>query len=324
MVYLIAEVGVNHQGDYDLALEHIRAAKQAGADAVKFQAFRATELASPDYAKEQLDFFAEVELTFPELGKLFEEAQKLGIVFLGTPFDMEAVDFLNQLPVPAFKASSGDLTNHPLLAHIARTGKPIYLSTGMSNIGEIVDAIGVCRRNGNQNITVLHCVSLYPTPPEQANLLAIRTLKDALDLPVGYSDHTVGIEACMAAVALGATVIEKHLVLDRSRKGPDAALSATPEELAELRKGIDMIYQELGDGNKIPRPGELEVAQVARRSLFTTRDLKKGEVLTPDLLTCHRPGSGIPASQYTEVVGHRVVRDIPSGEMLLWEMLEGV
>lgn len=324
MVYLIAEVGVNHQGDFNLALEHLRAAKQAGADAVKFQAFRARELASSDYAKDQLDFFAEVELTFAELGRLFDEAQKSDIVFLGTPFDAEAVDFLNQLPVPAFKVSSGDLTNHPLLAHIARTRKPVYLSTGMSNIGEIVDAIGVCRRNGNQEITVLHCVSLYPTPPEQANLLAIRTLRDALDLPVGYSDHTVGIEACLAAVALGATVIEKHLVLDRSRKGPDVALSATPEELAELRKGVDLIYQELGDGNKIPRLGELEVAQVARRSLFTTRDISKGEVLTPDLLTCHRPGSGIPASQYSEVVGHRVIRDLQAGEMLLWEMLEGV
>ncbi|MCD6282603.1 N-acetylneuraminate synthase family protein [bacterium] len=324
MVYLIAEVGVNHRGDYNLALEHLRAAKKAGADAVKFQAFRATELASADYAKDQLDFFAEVELTFPELGKLYEEAQKLEIVFLGTPFDTEAVDFLNELPVPAFKVSSGDLTNHLLLSYIARTQKPIYLSTGMSNIGEIVDAIGVCRRNGNQDITVLHCVSLYPTPPEQANLLAIRTLKEALDLPVGYSDHTVGIEACLAAVALGATVIEKHFVLDRSRKGPDVELSATPEEFTELRSGIDRIYEELGDGNKIPRPGEIEVAQIARRSLFTAHDVKKGEVLTPDLLTCHRPGSGIPASQYTEIVGHRVIRDVPAGEMLLWDMLEGV
>lgn len=245
-------------------------------------------------------------------------------MFLGTPFDTEAVDFLDQLPVPAFKVSSGDLTNHPLLAHIARNGKPIYLSTGMSNIGEIVDAVGVCRRNGNQDITVLHCVSLYPTPPEQANLLAIRTLAGALDLPVGYSDHTTGIEACLAAVALGATVIEKHFVLDRSRKGPDVKLSATPEELAELRHGVDKIYQELGDGNKVPRPGEMEVAQIARRSLFAARDIKKGEALTPDLLTCHRPGSGIPASQYSEVVGYRVIQDVPAGEMLLWEMLEGV
>ncbi len=324
MVYLIAEIGVNHRGDYGLALEHLRAAKEAGADAVKFQAFRASELASRVYARDQLDFFSEVELNFSDLERLFEEAQKLDVTFLGTPFDTDAVDFLDQLPVTAFKVSSGDLTNHPLLAYIARCGKPIYLSTGMSNIGEIVDATGVCRRNGNQDITVLHCVSLYPTPPEQANLLAIRTLAQSLDLPVGYSDHTVGIGACLAAVALGATVIEKHFVLDRSREGPDVALSATPGELTQLRRSIDAITLELGDGVKVPRPGELEVAQIARRSLFTVSDIKKGEVITPDLLTCHRPGTGIPASQYSEVVGHRATRDIPADEMLLWEMLEGV
>jgi N,N'-diacetyllegionaminate synthase len=304
MVYLIAEVGVNHKGDLAYAIEHVHAAKAAGADAVKFQTFKAGELASIKYAKEQVDFFSAVELQYPEFARLYEETIRVGIDFLSTPFDVSAVDFLDKLPVKAFKISSGDLTNYPLLAVIARKNKHILLSTGMSNIGEVSDAISVLRRNGNQDVTILHCVSLYPTPAASANLRAIRTLAETFDLPVGYSDHTVGNEACMAAVALGAIVIEKHFTLDKSQPGPDIALSASPEELAMLRKGIDFIFVALGDGRKIPQEGEEEMAMLARRSVFTTRAIEKGELITPDLLTVHRPGT--------------------EGDMLHWEMLEGV
>jgi N,N'-diacetyllegionaminate synthase len=324
MVYLIAEVGVNHKGDLAYAIEHVHAAKAAGADAVKFQTFKAGELASIKYAKEQVDFFSAVELQYPEFARLYEETIRVGIDFLSTPFDVSAVDFLDKLPVKAFKISSGDLTNYPLLAVIARKNKHILLSTGMSNIGEVSDAISVLRRNGNQDVTILHCVSLYPTPAASANLRAIRTLAETFDLPVGYSDHTVGNEACMAAVALGAIVIEKHFTLDKSQPGPDIALSASPEELAMLRKGIDFISVALGDGRKIPQEGEEEMAMLARRSVFTTRAIEKGELITPDLLTVHRPGTGIPASQINEVVGHRLKVDIAEGDMLHWEMLEGV
>jgi N,N'-diacetyllegionaminate synthase len=324
MVYLIAEVGVNHKGNLDYALEHLHAAKEAGADAVKFQTFKARELASFKYAPDQVDFFHAVELQFPEFARLFQEAGKVGIDFLSTPFDIDAVDFLDKLPVSAFKVASGDLTNHSLLAYIARKGKHIFLSTGMSNIGEVADALSVIRRNGNRDVTLFHCVSLYPTPPERANLLAVRTLAETFDMPAGYSDHTIGVEACIAAVALGAVVVEKHFTLDKSQPGPDIALSCNPEELASLRKSIDLVNLALGDGRKIPQKGEDEAALAARRSIFTTCLIKKGEIITPDFLALHRPGTGISACQFCEVVGHRARIDIEPGEMLRWEMLEGV
>ena len=322
MVYLIAEVGVNHRGNLQSALEHLHAAKNAGADAVKFQTFRAGELASVKHAKDQANFFASVQLEFPEFAQLFREAGRVGVDFLSTPFDQEAVDFLDALPVRAFKVASGDLTNHPLLAHIARTKKPIYLSTGMSDLQEVAAAIAVCRRNGNEELTLLHCVSLYPTPPERANLRAITTLAESFRLPVGYSDHTIGNEACLAAVALGATVVEKHFTLNRQEAGPDIALSATPDELAALRHSIDIIAAALGDGRKTPQEGEAAMAELARRSVFAVRALKAGQLLAPEMLTCRRPGTGIPASRFAELVGRRLKADVPAGEMLAWDMIE--
>lgn len=324
MVYLIAEVGVNHRGDLNFAIEHVRAAKAAGADAVKFQTFKAEDLASARYAKEQVEFFKSVQLHYEDFKLLFEEARKAEIDFLSTPLDYESADYLDSLPVTAFKLSSGDLTNYSLLAFIARKGKRIFLSTGMSNIGEVSDAVSVIRRNGNQDVTLLHAVSLYPTPYECANLLAVRTLADTFDLPVGYSDHTIGNEACYAAVALGATVIEKHFALDKKQMGPDIASSADPAEMAALRKGVDIIALALGDGRKIPQACEEQMALSARRSIFATKDLRKGELLTPELLTTLRPGTGIPASQIFDVVGHKLKTDVCAGEMLKWEMLEGI
>jgi N,N'-diacetyllegionaminate synthase len=324
MVYLIAEVGVNHKGDLAYAIEHVRAAKAAGADAVKFQTFKAEELASVRFAKDQVDFFTSVQLPYEAFKTLFDEARKAGIDFLSTPLDYESVDYLDSLPVKAFKVSSGDLTNYSLLAFIARKGKHIYLSTGMSNIGEVSDAISVIRRNGNQDVTLLHAVTLYPTPYECANLLAVRTLAETFDLPVGYSDHTVGNEACHAAVALGATVVEKHFTLDKKQQGPDIVSSADPTEMAALRRGLDIISLALGDGRKIPQACEDGMALAARRSIFTTKALHKGDLLTPDLLTTLRPGTGIPASQIFDVVGHKLRADVSAGEMLKWEMLEGI
>jgi N,N'-diacetyllegionaminate synthase len=324
MVYLIAEVGVNHKGDLDYAIEHVRSAKAAGADAVKFQTFKAEELASVRFAKEQVEFFKSVQLKYEDFRLLFEEARKAEIDFLSTPLDYESADYLDSLPVKAFKVSSGDLTNYSLLAFIARKAKHIYLSTGMSNIGEVSDAVSVIRRNGNQDVTLLHTVTLYPTPYECANLLAVRTLAETFDLPVGYSDHTVGNEACYAAVALGATVIEKHFTLDKQQLGPDIVSSADPAEMATLRRGLDIISLALGDGRKIPQVCEDEMALTARRSIFTTKALYKGDLLTPDLLTTLRPGTGIPASQIFDVVGHKLSADVSAGEMLKWDMLEGI
>ncbi len=324
MVYLIAEVGVNHKGNIDYAIEHIQAAKSAGADAVKFQTFKADRLASVRYAKEQVEFFRSVQLHYEDFKRLYDEANSVDIDFLSTPLDFESVDFLDALPIKAFKVSSGDLTNYLLLAFIARKGKNIFLSTGMSNIGEVADAISVIRRNGNQDVTLLHSVSLYPTPYECANLLAIRTLANTFDVPIGYSDHTIGIEACLAAVALGATVIEKHFTLDKKQLGPDIPSSAEPREMLELRRGIDIISIALGDGRKVPQACEYQMALAGRRSIFTTRNLHKGDILTPDSLTALRPGNGIPVSQIFEVVGHKLKVDAGAGEMLFWDMLEGI
>lgn len=314
MVYLIAQVGANHRGSLDSALEHLHAAKDAGANAARFQTSYTQHL-EPKHS---------AALKPAHMVKLHSQAQALQIDFLSTPFDFATVDFLDSLPVPAFKVASGDLTNLPLLAHIARTGRPIYISTGMSNIGEVADAVGVCRRHGNQDITLLHCVSLLPTPHDRANLRAICTLERTFELPVGYTDHTIGNEACFGAVALGATIIEKHFALKRYRDSPDREVAANLRGLIALRRGIDIISQALGDGRKVPQAGEIEVAEIARRSVFSAHALKKGELLTPDLLTCHCPGTGIPASQFGEIIGHRLKLDLPADEMLQWDMLEGV
>jgi N-acetylneuraminate synthase/N,N'-diacetyllegionaminate synthase len=333
-VFVIAEAGVNHNGSVDMACELVEAAARAGADAVKFQTFIAENLVAADapkaeYQKEttpsdesQLEMVKALELSFADFTKIKAHCEATGIVFLSTPFDFESVDFLSSLDIPAFKISSGDLTNHPLLDYVARKNKPVILSTGMSNLGEVEEAAKVVRSTGNERLVILHCVTNYPAEPGDVNLRAMHTMADALQVPVGYSDHTVGSEIALAAVALGACVVEKHFTLDRDLPGPDHRASLEPGELAEMIRGIRRVEAALGDGRKFPRDSELATAAVARRSLVAIADIPVGTVIGRDMVAMKRPGTGLPPAMLNVILGRTAVVDISSGSILAMEMFE--
>jgi N,N'-diacetyllegionaminate synthase len=304
---IIAEAGVNHDGLLERALALVDAAHAARADAVKFQTFRAEALVSPGAAKaeyqkqdraeeSQLEMIRRLELPFDAFPAIQTRAAERGLLFLSTPFDELSADWLAQLEVPAFKVGSGDLTNLPFLRYLARRGVPLILSTGMSTLREVRDAVDAVRETAPVPLALLHCVSSYPADPADANLRAMATLAAAFEVPVGYSDHTAGIETALAAVALGACVVEKHLTLDRALPGPDHAASLEPDAFARMVEGIRTVERALGDGIKRPRPSEADAASVARRSLVITRDLEAGTVLDGSHVAIRRPGTGIPPS----------------------------
>src|SRR6266568_1861300 len=279
--FIIAEAGVNHDGQLERALALVDAAHAAGADCVKFQTFQADALISPDAPKavyqardrpheSQLEMVRRLELPFDAFRAIQARASERDLLFLSTPFDERSADWLTQLKVPAFKVGSGDLTNLPFLRHLARVGVPLILSTGMSTLDEVHNAVRAVREIAPVPLALLHCVSNYPADPADANLRAMATLAAAFDVPVGYSDHTDGIETALAAVALGACVVEKHLTLDRGLPGPDHAASLAPDEFAQMVHGIRTVERALGDGIKRPRPSEADTASVARRSLVIT------------------------------------------------------
>jgi len=330
--FIIAEAGVNHNGDLDLAKRLIDAARMAGAEAVKFQTFAADRLVTPDApkteyqklttgsAETQLEMLRRLELPAEAHGPLMEYCKRRGLLFLSTPFDEECADMLEALQVGAYKVSSGELTNLPLLAHIARKGKPLIVSTGMASLGEVETAVATVRDAGNPALALLHCVSNYPAAPQDVNLRAMRTLELAFGRPVGYSDHTMGIEVSIAAVALGACIIEKHFTVDRSLPGPDHQASLVPDELAALVRGIRNTEAALGDGCKRPAMSEANTAAAARRSLVAARDLPAGIQLTDDLLALRRPGTGLPPSARPYVVGRKLRRAVLKGTQLMWDL----
>ncbi|MFB5166833.1 N-acetylneuraminate synthase [Parageobacillus toebii] len=303
--FIIAEAGVNHNGNIELAKKLIKAAKNAGADAVKFQTFstdRTITRNAPQakYQKEntgkeesQYDMVKRLELSPEDHFTLARFAREEGIMFLSTPFDFESVDLLESIGVPAYKIGSGEITNTPLLRYIASKNKPIILSTGMSTLGEIEEAIHSIKEIGNNSIALLHCTSNYPPNIEDTNLYAIRTLQEAFKLPVGYSDHTIGITIPIAAVALGAKIIEKHFTLDKNLPGPDHLVSLEPEELKEMIESIRMVEKAFGNGIKRPVPSEFETRVVARKSVVVKTPIKKDEIITMDKITFKRPGTGI-------------------------------
>ncbi len=331
--FIIAEAGVNHNGDLALAKRLIEAAAKAGADAVKFQTFRGERLVSPTARKaayqtaatgaheSQLDMIRRLELPDVAFGELKRHCTACGVLFLSTPFDEESADLLEDLGVAAFKIPSGEVTNLPLLAHVGRKGKPVILSTGMSTLEEVRAAVDTLRQAGAQDVVVLHCVSSYPADPADANLRAMATLADAFHAPVGYSDHTPGIEVALAAAALGACVIEKHVTLDRTLPGPDHRASLEPVELAALIRGVRTVESALGDGRKRPVPSEADTAAVARRSLVAARDVPAGATLTEDTLAVLRPGTGLSPALRARVVGRIAKVHIPAGTPLTWEMV---
>jgi N,N'-diacetyllegionaminate synthase len=333
-VFVIAEIGVNHNGDLAMARSLIDVAVDAGADAVKFQTFQAERIATAeapkaDYqiratgnAETQLDMLRKLELSADAHRELQAYCHDRDITFLSTPFDEQAADFLDELGVLAFKISSGDVTNSPLLRHIALKGKPVILSTGMSTIEEVIEAISVLRSSGREDVILLHCVSNYPAKPEEVNLRAMQTMRSAFDVPVGFSDHTQGIEIALAAVALGACVIEKHFTLDRNLPGPDHRASLEPAELKTLLRSIRKVESALGNGKKAPTASELETAKVARRSLVAARDIPAGSLLKRDMITLKRPGTGLSPARMDNVLGRRALQNITCGSLLNLDMFE--
>lgn len=319
--FLIAEAGVNHNGDLALALRLVDAAKAAGADAVKFQTFRAERLVSATAAPDSYSMLQRLELSAEMHLRIFEHCRNVEIIFLSTPFDEESADLLERLSVPAFKIASGEITHLPFLRHVAKKKKPILLSTGMATLREVREAIRTLKSAGANELALLHCTSLYPTRAEDANLRAITTLKKIYKMPVGYSDHTLGFEAALGAVALGANIVEKHFTLDKALPGPDHAMSADPSELAALVRQIRSLEKALGSGVKEPAPNEFFTAAISRRSLVTLKSIREGEKLTSHSIGIKRPGTGLPPRMLSKVVGRRTRRDIPAGTLLSPEML---
>lgn len=331
-IFIVAEAGVNHNGDLALAKKLVEAAKKAGADAVKFQTFRADALASAqaplaDYQARRLKSPSQKEMIASlELGKaaheeLFAYCRGLGIQFLSTPFDEESADFLDKLGVERFKLSSGEVTNRGLLEHVARKGRPVILSTGMSDLEEVRRAAGWILAARPVELTLLHCVTEYPAPVAQVNLRAMDALRLALNLPVGYSDHTPGIEIAVAAAARGAVLIEKHLTLDCGLPGPDHAASLEPAEFAAMTAAIRNVEAALGDGVKAMAACEAKNRTAARRSLVALRDLKTGQALARGDLAAKRPGSGVPPFELEAVLGKPLRRPLRRDEVLTWEHL---
>lgn len=328
---IIAEAGVNHNGDMTLAKELIAAAAAAGADLVKFQTFIAANIISrsapkaeyqkgaTDPQESQQEMVRKLELTRENHLELIAECKKQGIGFFSTAFDKDSIDLLEELGgSDIVKVPSGELTNLPYLRYLTRHSKHVLLSTGMANLGEIEAAINVVEQAGTSRdkITVLHCTTEYPTPMEDVNLRAMFNIGKAFGVSVGYSDHTAGIEVPIAAVALGATVIEKHFTLDRTMPGPDHRASLEPDELKAMVQGIRNIEKALGDGIKRPSPSELKNKPIARKSLVAARTIKAGELFSEQNLVAKRPGTGISPMQWDAVVGRPALRDFDEDELI--------
>jgi N,N'-diacetyllegionaminate synthase len=329
---IIAEAGVNHNGSIELAKQLIEAAAQAGADFVKFQTFKADLLVSKTAKKaeyqerninngndSQYAMLKQLEMPEDWHIKLMRYARECGIQFLSTGFDHESIDFLDQLGSPFFKIPSGEITNKPYLRHIAKKGKPVILSTGMANIEEIKAALEVLTKNGiaKENITILHCNTEYPTPMQDVNLKAMNSIGDLLGVKIGYSDHTQGIEVPIAAVALGATVIEKHFTLGRNLPGPDHKASLEPDELKTMVQAIRNIEKAIsGSGIKTPSPSEQKNIVVARKSIVAAQPIRKSELFTEENLTVKRPGNGISPMEWDEVLGQKAIKDFETDDLI--------
>jgi N,N'-diacetyllegionaminate synthase len=329
-VFIIAEAGVNHNGDINLAKKLIDVAVEAGADAVKFQTFKADKVVTKSaqkaqYQKEttnkeesQYEMIKKLELNKDAYYELIHYCKSKNIIFLSTPFDHESIDLLNELGMEIFKIPSGEITNLPYLRHIGSLGKEIILSTGMANLGEIEDALDILVTSGTpkDRITVLHATTEYPCPIEDVNLRAMQTIACAFGVKTGYSDHTNGIEVPIAAVAMGATVIEKHFTLDREMEGPDHKASLEPDELKAMVKAIRNIEKALGDGIKKPSPSEIKNMSIARKSIVAARAIQKGERFSENNLTIKRPGTGISPMRWDEVIGTVATMDYDEDEQI--------
>lgn len=326
--FIIAEAGDNHNGSRELAFRLIDKAVEAGADCVKFQTFITEEIISKraekaEYQKaatgsdeSQYQMVKKLELSFEQFRELQKYAEERDITFISTPFDIPSVEFLDSINIPCFKIPSGEITNLPYLIKIAETGRDVIMSTGMAELNEIECAINILREHGSGDISLLHCNTEYPTPYEDVNLRAMLTLKEKFGVRVGYSDHTQGIEVPIAAVALGAEIIEKHFTLDHNMEGPDHKASLEPDELKQMVDGIRKTEKALGNGIKTASPSEKKNIQIARKSIVARRDIIKGEILTEENLAVKRPGNGISPMRWYEVIGTKAIRDFSEDEMI--------
>ena len=331
--FLIAEAGVNHNGDMDLARQLIDVAAEAGADAVKFQTFRAErilcrnapkagyQLETTASGESQFDMIRRLELSKVQHIELMAYCKDRKITFISTPFDKESADLLDKLGVPLFKVPSGEVTNLPFLKEVAHRGKPIILSTGMAYLNEVERAVKTILEAGCTDLTLLHCTTDYPATFGSVNLNAMATMKQAFRLPVGYSDHTPGIEVAVAAVSMGASVIEKHFTLDRTLPGPDHRASLEPEELKALVRAIRNVEAALGDGIKRPTDREQEMRRIVRKSLVTARDMPVGSIIQHEDLAVKRPGTGLPPDRLDWAVGHRLRKAVAADTPLTEDML---
>ena len=328
-ILVIAEAGVNHNGDINLAYKLVDAAKAAGADVVKFQTGKAELVISrfaekAEYQKKttgaeesQLEMCRKISLEYEDFVRLNEYCGKVEIEFLSTPFEIESVHFLQGLGCRMWKVPSGEITNYPYLVEIAKTGKPVIMSTGMSTLDEVRAAIELLRQNGAGEITLLHCTTEYPAPYGDVNLRAMDTLRDEFHVKVGYSDHTPGIEIPIAAAARGAVIIEKHFTLDRNMEGPDHKASLEPDELKQMVNSIRHIEAALGNGEKAPADSEKKNMAIARKSIVAGRDIRKGEMFTEENITTKKPGNDISPMRWPDVLGRRAVRDFEEDELIV-------
>jgi len=329
-VFIIAEAGVNHNGSIELAYKLIDVAIESGANAIKFQTFKAENLVSKnaqkaDYQKEttdalesQFDMIKKLELNMETHKELIAYCQEKGIMFLSTPFDHESIDLLSDLGLKIFKVPSGEITNLPYLRHIGSLGKQVILSTGMSNLREIRDALNILINAGTfkSHITVLHANTMYPTPMEDVNLNAMLTIQAEFNIAVGYSDHTLGIEVDIAAVAMGASIIEKHFTLDKTMDGPDHKASLEPEDLKAMVSSIRNIEKALGGSEKKPSPSESANIEIVRKSIVASKSIKKGELFTEKNITTKRPGTGISPMEWDSILGKVAERDYQLDDLL--------
>ena len=333
-VFIIAEAGVNHNGDMELALQLINNAKLCGADCIKFQTFKAEQVASDDAPKasyqlettdpeeSQIDMLKKLELPIDCYKKLVEKCNEQDIIFLSTPYNEEDIDFLDDLGVLAFKLASMHATEPKIIQYAASKGKPVILSTGMTTLDEVDEAVKHFRKIGNEQLVLLQCTTNYPSLLEDSNLLSMQTMRDTFDVLVGYSDHTKDDTSCIVAATLGATVIEKHFTLDRTLPGPDQTTSYEPKEFKRLVNNIRNVNKILGNPNKEPSEIEKKNALGMRRSLVSKTIISAGEIISGNMLTFKRPAKGLPPKYFDSFVGKKALKDIPANSFLTWNDFE--
>lgn len=329
--FIIAEIGVNHNGSVDLAKEMVKSASICGVDAVKFQTFVSEDLVTENAKtakyqenntneNSQLEMLKKLELSFDDFHELKRYAEDCGVIFLSSPFDFKSVDLLEKLNVSLYKLGSGELTNFELIDYVLKTNKPIILSTGMATLDEIKETYNHIKNK--DNLVILHCITGYPTSFEEANLNFIKTLQNELDVPIGFSDHSPGIELPIAAVALGACVVEKHFTLDKTLEGPDHKASLNPDEFRAMVSAIRNVEVAMGDGVRRFSKNEKEIKQVARKSIVLNENVKKGSVLKREMLSIKRPGTGISPKYIDDVIGKTAIDDLNINHVLKWDDIQ--